>query len=334
VGRVDRFARFVTVVVLGAAALRAQAPAAGDPAKVLAQAREALGGDKKLAAITSFVATGRTRQVRGDNLVPIEFEISVALPDKYVRRDEIPAQESGPTSSGFNGDDLIQLPVPAMPAMPAMPPGAGARPGGPGGAPPAGAQEAMRKARVGGVKLDFAKLTLGMFAASFAGDPLTFTYVGQAQAPSGTADVVDAKAGASTLRLFVDSQTHLPLMVSWPTPVTPANIVITTPGQPKPANVAPGAIVVEGPAVPSATATPEERDQYAKDVRALQAKTLSTAKPIQNYLYYADYRDAGGGVKFPFRLRKAIAADTVEETNFDGFKLNAKIDPKKFEVVK
>jgi len=28
----------------------------------------------------TFVATGRTRQVRGDNLVPIEFEISVELP--------------------------------------------------------------------------------------------------------------------------------------------------------------------------------------------------------------------------------------------------------------
>jgi hypothetical protein len=330
VGRVDRFARFVTVVAIGAAALHAQAPAAGDPAKVLAQAREALGGDKKLAAITSFVATGRTRQVRGDNLVPIEFEISVALPDKYVRRDEIPAQESGPTSTGFNGDDIIQLPLPQAPPTPA----AGARPGGPGGAAPGAAQDAARKARVNNVKQDFAKLTLGMFAASFDGFPLTFTYAGQAQAPSGTADVIDAKSGTTTLRLFIDSTTHLPLMVSWPTPVTPANIIVTAPGQPKPANAAPGAIVVEGPAVPAATATAEERDQYAKDVRALQAKTLASAKPIQNYLYYADYRDAGGGAKFPFRLRKAIGADTVEETNFDGFKLNAKIDPKKFEVVK
>jgi hypothetical protein len=329
VRRIDRYALVLGALALCSTPLPAQT--SPDPAKILADAREALGGDKKLAAITSFVATGRTRQVRGESLVPIEFEISVALPDKYVRRDEIPAQESGPTSTGFNGPDLIQLPVPAAP--PAMPPGPG-RPGGPPAPSPTAMLDAMRKARVATVKQDFAKLTLGMFAASFDGYPLTFTYVGQAQAPQGHADVVDAKAGAATLRLFLDSSTHLPLMVTWPTPVTMANIVIVGAGQPKPATLPPGAIVVDGPAPPAVTASAEERDQHAKDMRALQAKTLAAAKPIQNYLYYSDYRDAGGGVRFPFRLRRAVGADTVEETNFDGFKLNAKIDPRKFEVVK
>ena len=47
--------------------------AKGDASAVLAAAREALGGEKNLAAVKAFVATGRTRQVRGNNLVPIEF---------------------------------------------------------------------------------------------------------------------------------------------------------------------------------------------------------------------------------------------------------------------
>src|SRR6185503_12801356 len=68
----------------------------------LAATRTALGGDKKLAAVKTLVATGRTRQVRGENLVPIEFEIAMELPDKYVRKDEIPAQESEPSTVGFN----------------------------------------------------------------------------------------------------------------------------------------------------------------------------------------------------------------------------------------
>ena len=37
---------------------------------------------------------------------------------------------------------------------------------------------------------------------------------------------------------------------------------------------------------------------------------------------------------FPFRHRRAIDADTVEETTFDQFKINTKIDPRKFEVRK
>src|SRR5688572_23806160 len=65
-----------------------------DAAKVLAAARAALGGDSRIAAVKTFIVTGRTRQVQGDNLVPIEFEIQTELPDKYSRRDEIPARDT------------------------------------------------------------------------------------------------------------------------------------------------------------------------------------------------------------------------------------------------
>ena len=55
--------------------------------------------------------------------------------------------------------------------------------------------------------------------------------------------------------------------------------------------------------------------------------------PVENRLYFADYRDVDG-MQFPFRLRRAVGPDTIEETTFDRFKINAKIDPKKFEVKK
>ena len=54
-------------------------------------------------------------------------------------------------------------------------------------------------------------------------------------------------------------------------------------------------------------------------------------KTVEQRLYYADYRDVDG-MKFPFRLRRASGADTTEETQFDRFRINAKIDPKKFEA--
>jgi hypothetical protein len=88
---------------------------------VLAEARQALGGEQ-FAAVKTLVASGRTRRVRGNNLVPIEFEIAMELPDKYVRVDEFPAEDADPTSSGFNGDALIQIPAPSAP-----PPGGPAR---------------------------------------------------------------------------------------------------------------------------------------------------------------------------------------------------------------
>lgn len=371
-----------------------QAPAR-DAAAVLAEAREALGGEKRLSAVKNFVVTGRTRQVRGDNLVPIEFEIAVELPDKYVRKDEIPAQESGPTSTGFNGDELIQLPVAAAPTPPpGMPPGMG-RAAGPA-TPPSPAQlEAARKTRVATVKQDFVRLTLGMFAGSFSSYPMTFTYVGQAEAPQGKADVVEAKAPNFTVRLFVNSQTHLPIMVSWQAPGRPAGPargsqapsaapVPAPPGRGTPAPLLPGAqppSAGQGPPTlpPGASASPGPPGAGAPSASVPQPAPAPTppsgppgasagqppppppgasagqgppsappgasagqggpgrsgapAAPVEYRIYFADYRDVDG-IQWPFRLRRATGSDTTEETTFDRFKINTKIDPKKFEVRK
>lgn len=200
-------------------ALGAGAPQAPDAASILADARNALGGEARLTAVKTFIATGRTRQVQGNNLVPIEFEIHAELPDNYARRDEIPARESGPTTTGFSGDALVQIPPPPAPV---------ARAGGPP-APTAGQIEAAAKARVVGVKQDFARLLLGMFASGTSSYPLTFTYAAQAEAPQGRADVLDVAGPAGfTARLFIHSQTHLPVMVTWevrPPGASPAAVV-------------------------------------------------------------------------------------------------------------
>jgi hypothetical protein len=333
--------------------------------QVLADARKALGGDK-MAQVKSLVASGRTKRVRGNNLVPIEFEVLIELPDNYVRVDEFPAEDTDPTSTGFNGDNLIQNPPPqevtagrgaapgaaaaappaspqdaeprAAPPVPATPP-AGATPPPsatvPGmvlpGAMPGGRGPALdpRRARVAAVKQDYARLALGLFAASSA-YPLTFSYAAVAEAPQGRADVLDAKGeGNFALRFFINSETRLPLMVSWTTP--PTNVIVTVPGQPPPASVAPGAVVVAGPPAPPAGAPKDDLDKYSKEVLALRAKAQAT--PVEQRLYFADYRDVDG-LKLPFRLRRAIGAETTEETTFDRFRVNARIDPRKFEPVK
>jgi hypothetical protein len=272
------------IAISSVAALTAQVP---DAAQIIASAREALGGEKKLSAVRSFVATGRTRQIRGNNLVPIEFEINCELPDKFVRKDEIPAQDTDPTTRGFSGDTLIQFP----------PPGAGrggARAGGPppggpprGGPPPPGGPPSGGGRGPGGpvppivaVKQDFARLMLGMFAASFPSFPLTFTYAAVGEAPEGKADILEAAGPANfSMRFVVQRETHLPVMLMWSAPA---------PGQPAPA---------------------EQR------------------------MYFADYREVDG-LKLPFRIRRAVGADTVEETTFDRIRINAKIDPRKFEIPK
>jgi hypothetical protein len=302
-------------------------------AQILADARKAMGGDK-LTALQSLLVTGRTQRVRGNNLVPIEFEMAIEWPDKFVRKDEIPAEESGPTSTGFDGDELIQIGAPASPGGRGNAAGRAGGPPAPVGSPAArGASPstpeqlaAQHRTHVIAARQDFTRLSLGLILNSLPVYPLTFAFAAQAAAPQGTADVLDVTGdGGFAARLFINHETHLPIMVSWQAP--PTSVILTTPGQPPPANVPAGAVLVPGPAAPPATASPEEKDAYTKTTNDL--RRAAQARPVENRLYYADYQDVDG-VQLPFRIRRAIGADTTEETTFDRYRLNTRIDPRKF----
>jgi len=285
---------------------------AADAAAVLASARDAMGGDKRIEAVRTLIVNGRTRQIRGDNLVPIEFEIQVELPDKYARRDEFPAQDAGPATAGFNGDRLIQIP-PAAPPV--------ARAGGPP-LPSAAQQEAAIRARVATAKQDFARLMVGLFASSYASFPLTFDYVAQAEAPEGKADVLDVKGPANfTARLFVNAQTHLPIMLSWRVQPPPAR-----------GGGAGGQSPARGGGAPPAP-PPERADGGGPPpgAPAPPGPTSTAPAPVENRMYFADYRDVDG-LKLPFRIRRAVGSETTEETIFDRFRINARTDARRFEV--
>ena len=316
----------------------------GEAAAVLGAAREGLGGEKRLSSIKTVVASGHTRQLQGDNLVPILFEINIELPDKYVRTDEIPARESGPSSRGFNGDGLIQAgdaPGPG-PRRGGPPPSAGTasvdktagKPGAPGRC-----SHRWGRAWAGWASAESDCSRQAGFRATDAGhvrdlvqfDPLAFGLAGQAEAPEGKADVLDVKGpGNFAARLFIDSKTHLPLMLSW---TTPPNLVPVVAGQKPPANLPPGAVTFETPMPPADSASPEQKKQFEEEALAARKKAMASTRPTENRLYYADYRDVDG-LKLPFRLRRAVGATTVEETTFDRYRINAKIDARKFEVRK
>ena len=302
----------------------AQAPTADS---VMAAARTALGGDAKIGAVKTFIANGRTRQVRGENLVPIEFEIQVELPDKYSRRDEFPQQDQGPVTAGFVGDALVLIPRPVPP-----PP----RPGMP--APPPGAMEAQLRMRLNQTKQDFARLMLGMFAGTPAGFPLGYTYVGQAEAPQGKADVLDVKGPANfTGRLFINAETHLPVLITWTAPGPGPMMRPGGPGGPggpppgAPASGAPAAGAPAPVAPPPGTPAPGTPAPSAPSAPSAPQAPKAPAPPPEQRMFFADYRDVDG-LKLPFRIRRGTAAETTEETTFDRFRINAKVDPRRFDT--
>jgi hypothetical protein len=79
--------------------------------------------------------------------------------------------------------------------------------------------------------------------------------------------------------------------------------------------------------------TPEEREKMMKDLEARRKEAEAKARTVEYRVYYGDYK-AVGGVQLPHRIQRSIDGKPTEEMIFDTFKVNPKIDAKKFQVAK
>jgi hypothetical protein len=333
-----RAVHFVVVSILASGVLVFGQGA--DVARVLADVRKALGGEEKLAAVTSLTATGQSTRVTGDTSTPpADFEMALQLPDKFMRK-EVIAVISGATmsrTSGFNGSEVID----AVDAPPMM--GGGnmvvrtAGSGPMGMSQPPEQQAAVRQNLLKSSRQEFARLTLGMFASSLKGYPLTFTYAGQAEAPDGKADVIEVKGeGDFAAKLFIDATTHLPLMLSWMAREPMVMRTSAGPGGTMTMGGGGGARVVTGGGVQSfggANMTPEQREQLMKDMDARMKEAEAQRRTVEFRMYYQKYQTVDG-LKLPTVIQRSIDGKPADEITLDKIKLNPKIDPKKFETAK
>ena len=318
----------------------------GDVAKILADVRQALGGEQKLSAVKTITATGRSARTRPDGTsTEAEFELLLELPDKYMRRDVLMAM--GPTSiyrnAGFNADGLINL----TDVPPSLTSGGGMRvvmaaPGSAPGQQLSHEQQAEANARLlNGYKQDFARLTLGMFASSFSGYPVEFKHVGTAESADGKADVLEVSgAGGFQAKFFVDQGTHLPLMLSW-MDKEPLIMTMGGPGGARVGGSGPAVISMGGGgAVQSfsrgsggAPPSKEEMEKMQQEAAARLKEAEANRKIVEYRMFYGDYRNYDG-VRLPTRIQQMIDGAATQELTVDKLKVNAKIDAKKFEPTK
>jgi hypothetical protein len=73
-------------------------------------------------------------------------------------------------------------------------------------------------------------------------------------------------------------------------------------------------LATDAPPPPADGASQEDRTQYATTIAALKRQALAQAKPVEYRMYYGDFRTVNG-VRWPFRLKRAMAGGTIEETH-------------------
>lgn len=239
--------RAVPVLILAAlvgAAVPAAAQDAAKGATLLNQARAALGGADKLAAITRLQLSGEFKRAQGNNTQEGDFEIQIEAPDKYKLTEDT-GTAGGPTSErvqALNGTEIWDANDTG--GFPGGGRGGrgfrggfggdrgggggdrggfgGRRGGGDAGADgqaAAGAQgrgqfdpERVRDLQRRQRQTDLDHLLLVTLLSSSA----PVTWIGTAQSPDGMADVLEFKPqdGQAT-RLFLDQTSHMPLMITW-----------------------------------------------------------------------------------------------------------------------
>jgi hypothetical protein len=331
---------------------RAQAPTDAKAATVLAEVRKALGGEQKIAAVKALALRADYRREisaggpggggmmivmrgagpgahDGGGQTTGKIEIDVELPDKYLRSD-IGAQAFGMTrTDGYEGTRLFQEMIPNSPGMQV-------RVDNP--APDA----TMAKLVLTRRQHDLARLFLGLTGKTQPGFDATYTYGGQAESPDGKADIIDVTGPEGfKARLFVDAETHLPLMLTYldaePRVMTRTmtrgggpgagggrgdNIAVAPPPAAQSAQTAsPRAAALEG-------LTPEQREEIQKQMAAAQAEP---PKMVEYRLFFAEYQKVDG-VSLPHQISRGMGGKTTEEWTVTSYRVNPTFKADRFKV--
>ena len=280
-------------LTLAVAAMPVNSNDAARAEETLKQARKAAGGEDKLGAVQSLTARGKYRRVFGERETSGERELSFQFPDKFLVADTFAVgglNTAATTSKGLNGTDAWQ--------------------GGRGGMIVIGGPEMTEEQKAAMFRRSFqtewARLALGMLLTTQPSFPVQFAYAGEAEAEDGRADVLDATGPEKfAARLFLDKQTHLPLMITYKTTARR---------------------MAGGPLSIRHGMSKEEIDKMIKE----QQEKAGPPQEVEHQIRFSDFRRTGG-LTLPHRITQTSGSnDMMEEWEITKYEINPQLKPDTF----
>ena len=311
-----------------------QQPEEAKANSVLAEARSALGGEDKLAAVKRLQVNGTTKRANGNFTLDGDTEMVFELPDKFRRNESLTIGGSG-GGTGIDRKEILNGAEFSTEVSGGDFRGrgrGGALQGAGGGAAAGGAdgrgtltpetQERLREFQRRNLQSEVSRLLIALLLTS----DTPFRWIGTAQSPEGSADVLEVKtADGVATRVFVDTMTHMPLMLSW---TGPAGRGFGRGGQGRRGQGAPdqaGAAPPEGRAAgdqPAAGGAPADAAQGRRG-RGGQGP------PVTLEMHLADYKVVNG-VKFPHLITRGVSGETNEEWVIKSYKVNPNLKANTF----
>jgi hypothetical protein len=340
-------ATIVAAYVVATAAAHAQVDQKA--AAVMSDVRKALGGEQKLAGVRALslradyrrevgagmpggggtmmiVRSGGAGSADGGGQQTGKLEIDLELPDKYLRSDIGSAAFGMTRTEGFEGGRPFVELVPNSPGMRVMTDSPTQD--------PARARAALKRSHV-----ELARLMLGLTGSTQPGFPVTYAYGGEAESPDGKAHVIDVTGPEDfKVRLFIDTQTSLPLMLSF-IEAEPRMVMrtMTRDGRPGQRGAQGGPVVVPGdgrghqPGVASGTPPSLTPEQQAELDKARAEAEATPPKMIEFRLFFSDYEKVDG-VALPRRIARGTGTRTTEEWDVTSYQVNPPLKADRFKV--
>lgn len=307
--------RYITfaclLALLAAVTCNALVKETGEAARALElikQSRAAIGGEEKISSIQSLTLKGNFRRVMQEREISGEREFNFLLPDKFMKSDTIIIHGSSASVSTYralNGSQSWS--------------GGGGGPGGrggifimgPGGANPTKEEmEKLEQEQALRFRAEYARSLLALLLSAPSGYDIEFNYAGEAVADDGRADVIDATGPENfAVRLFLDKETHLPLMLTYRAP--------------KPRMIT---------SMMRSTDDKKKQEEQLKEAREKAAQELAAAKPelVEMQLRFTDYRKVGG-LLLPHRITQGSDGEVNEEWEIKSYELNPQFKADKFQ---
>ncbi|HEX6163408.1 MAG TPA: hypothetical protein VFZ31_08585 [Vicinamibacterales bacterium] len=288
-------------------------------ASILSATRAAMGGEDKIAGVKTLTAEGPFRRTMGQRDMEGTVIVSLARPDKMHRVEDMamggmiggPTIERTMVLAGTTSWEDVQNRGGMGGGMRIVMAGPGAP--GPGGGTMT--QEQIDEARTRRMRVQMHRLTAALFADAAA----QWVDAGIAESPDGKADILEAKEETGrTLRLFIDQNTRLPLMVQYQDPKPRVMINNGGPGGPGRGPGGPG-----GPGRAPGDAAPMTPEQIKERMAELQR----TPPEMGTFaMHLGDYKKVDG-IMLPHKIETSLDGEPNEEWTIEKYKVNAAIKP-------
>lgn len=308
----QRSRSILSVVALAGLALAAFAgenPGAARAGEVLKRARAAVGGEEKLRGVQGLTIKGKFRRVVQEREMSGEREFDLLLPDSFMRTESVALPgmpNSVTTERAVSGGQFWTSGGGRRGGMVFVMRGDGREP-----TPEEKARAEQEQARQ--MRAEMARYVLALLLTAPPDFPVEFRYAGEATAADGTAHVIDATGpDGFSARLFLDRQTHLPLMLTYRAP-KPRVFTMT--------------MRSDGGGNKGGK-TEEELRKEAQE--RMKAEGQAPPEEVEMQLRFEDYREAGG-LLLPHRITSGADGETTEEFEVKGYTLNPRFKADKFQ---